>query len=182
MRLAQRISDLSQEQAQEASERASGTPSPDNEDGQMQEKLARLEETATLKLHCVQQAAELEEEKQRCLEQREELKEEREARGELTRRLEQAEEAARRMREEMELERLQVCFEEAQLKNINSSKGGFHTAAGQQSRKRSESTQPKQMSEQTNHSQQKPLLQKKTRGCFSYGGTRHYARDCPLRG
>ena len=70
MRLAQWISDLSREQAQEASEGASGTPSPDNEDRQMQEKLARLkEEMTTLKLHCVQQAAELEEEKQRCLEQ-----------------------------------------------------------------------------------------------------------------
>ena len=69
------------------------------------------EETATLKLHCVQQAAELEEEKQHCLEQREELKEEREARGELTRRLEQAEEAARRMQEEMELERLRAVAE-----------------------------------------------------------------------
>ena len=76
----------------------------------------------------------------------------------------------------------QARFEEARLKNINSSKGGFHTAAGQQSQKRSESTQPKQMSEQTNHSQQKQLLQKKTRGCFSCGGTEHYARDCPLRG
>ena len=64
-----------------------------------------------LKLHCVQQAMELGE-KQQCLEQQEELKQEREAREELTKRLEQAKETARRMREEMELERLWAVAEE----------------------------------------------------------------------
>lgn len=75
----------------------------------MQEKLAWFEEeTATLNLHCVQQAPELEKKKQRCLEQQEELEEERWAKKELMRRLEQTKEAARRMWEEMELERLRA--------------------------------------------------------------------------
>ena len=59
---------------------ASGTPRPEAEVGQLQEKLASLEEeAATLKSRCIAQTEELEEEKRLNVMQREELEGEREA-------------------------------------------------------------------------------------------------------
>ena len=98
-------------QAQMVGKGASGTPEP--EVGQLQEKLAQLEEeTAALRLRCVVQTQELEDEKQHCIEEQEELEEEKEACKELVVQVEQAKEAAYRLWNEAELERLRAVAKE----------------------------------------------------------------------